>query len=127
MLRVDESTTSFTQVNQLFFKQNVLLTTSCHHLRRYDFKIRDGLSYFVQDTHGKEVTCYIEVKSSIGKFDGTFHVSDNELRTCQKMAGSLNCAYVLAFVECAGTKDTRFVHCLVWSADLKAVHLEPQE
>eukprot|EP00035_Acanthoeca_spectabilis_P014531 m.279483 g.279483 ORF g.279483 m.279483 type:complete len:3125 (-) comp16159_c3_seq1:116-9490(-) len=92
----------------------------------YDFQIRDGLGFFLQHEHGKEITCHIEVKSTARGFDGGFHVSDNELLCCQRIAGAPNCAYILAFVEHVQSGQPRLAQIRVWSSDLKAVHLEPE-
>lgn len=73
----------------------------------YDFKIKDFKHLFTSDSvrSDKNVkTCYIEVKGCTNEWDGTFHISKNELDKRHRVNRE-NETYIVAIVEHALDRD----------------------
>jgi len=93
----------------------------------YDF-VLDDIKQLFSCSENRNMRCHIEVKGCSGKWDGTLHISANEVGTRDEIQTLSSAkAYILVVVEHVGNpRATRIAAALNWSQDFKLLHLQAE-
>ncbi|CAF1355238.1 unnamed protein product [Adineta steineri] len=99
----------------------------------YDFELHDTREIFVHGTGSITKYCYFEVKGTSGLFHKAhtlFHISDNELRTCEAIANDgkkreREAYFIVIIQNCLDAEKISFGTTINWSDDFWMVQNTP--
>lgn len=92
----------------------------------YDFKIKDYLNLFDCGRSRTTKLCFIEVKGTATSWDGTFHISQNELN--KKYELKKDESYIIVIVEFVDNNEKiNIARIINWTNDDQIIRIQPEQ